>query len=143
MKISAKAEYACIAMAELAARHQQRQPLSLKIIADTYEMSQPFLMQIFLQLRGARLVQSVRGATGGYQLTRDPELIHLAEIIEVVDGPTGESSALDALPRQPVVQILQGIWRDVRQVERRALEGVTLADLVRRTREMGGGDYQI
>ena len=130
-------------MSELAARSQRHQPLSLKIIADTYGISQPFLMQIFLQLRGARLVQSVRGATGGYQLARDPESIALAEIIEVVDGPSGESSALEALPPRPVAQILQGVWRDVKQAERVVLEGITLADLVRRTRETGGGDYQI
>src|ERR1043165_98017 len=84
MKISAKAEYACIAMTELAIRHQRSLPTSLKVIADAYGISQGFLMQIFMQLKGARFVQSIRGASGGYQLTRAPDAIRLSDIIDVI-----------------------------------------------------------
>jgi Rrf2 family cysteine metabolism transcriptional repressor len=143
MRLSAKAEYACVAMAELAVRHGQRLPTSLKVIADTYRISQPFLMQIFLQLKGARLVNSVRGSTGGYQLARPPEDIELIDVVDTIDGPSGESSALDSLPASPLVRALRGVWKDMQRVERRVLADITLADLARRTRETGALDFQI
>jgi Rrf2 family protein len=143
MRLSAKAEYACVAMAELAVRHGQRLPTSLKVIADAYQISQPFLMQIFLQLKGARLVSSVRGATGGYQLARPPEEIELLEVVNVIDGPSGESSALDALPASPLVRGLRQVWKEVQRAERAVLAEITLADLARRMREAGALDFQI
>ena len=142
MNISAKAEYACLAMAELASRHQHRMPTSLKMIADTHHISQPFLMQIFMQLKGARLVQAMRGATGGYQLARSPESIHLLEIIHAVDGLSGEISALDDLPPAPLRHALQSVWRDKQRAEQQVLEDVTLADLIRRGSE-AALEYQI
>lgn len=143
MKLSAKAEYACVAMAELAARHSRKLPTSLKIIADTYEISQPFLMQIFLQLKGAKLVQSARGAAGGYQLARAPERIQLVEIVDAIDGPSGESYATTSLPTAPLIRALLGVWSDVRSAERAVLENVTLASLVQMTRDVNAADFQI
>lgn len=143
MKISAKAEYACLAMAELAVRHQRRMPTSLKVIADTHRISQPFLMQIFMQLKGARLVQALRGSTGGYQLSRSPEGIQLFEIVNAIDGPSGESSALDDLPGTPLARALQSAWKDMQRAERQVLEDITLADLARRGSETAAFEYQI
>src|SRR6187200_184332 len=102
MKISAKAEYACVAMVELAIRHSRGLPTSLKNIAERYGISQPFLMQIFMQLKGAGLVLSVRGAGGAYQLARKPEEISVADIVDVIDGPPTLDTALSALPESPV-----------------------------------------
>lgn len=143
MKLSAKAEYACVAMAELAVRYSRRLPTSLKIIADAYRISQPFLMQIFLQLKGAKLVQSARGAAGGYQLARAPEEIQLVEIVDAIDGPSGESYAIGSLPSAPLIRALLNVWNEVRSAERSVLEDITLAGLVQLTREVGAADYQI
>ena len=143
MKLSAKAEYACVAMAELAARHSRKLPTSLKTIADTYRISQPFLMQIFLQLKGAKLVQSARGAAGGYQLARPPEEIALSDIVDAIDGPSGESFALSSVPTAPLIRALLTIWGEVRRAERAVLDDMTLAGLVQLTREVGATDYQI
>ena len=60
MRISAKAEYACIAMIELATSHGEPQPVRIKTIADNHGIPQRFLVQILLQLKGAGLVVSVR-----------------------------------------------------------------------------------
>src|SRR5436190_20185430 len=84
MKISAKAEYACVAMVELAAQYSKGQPVSIKAIAETYGISPGFLIQILLQLKGAGLVASSRGAAGGYQLAQAPDAINLANIIDVI-----------------------------------------------------------
>ena len=143
MKLSAKAEYACVAMAELAVRHARRLPTSLKTIAEAYRISQPFLMQIFLQLKGAKLVQSARGAAGGYQLARAPDQIQLVEIVDAIDGPSGESYALSSVPSVPLIRALFKVWNEVRGAERAVLEDVTLAGLVQMTRDAGAVDYQI
>lgn len=143
MKISAKAEYACVAMVELASRHSQGLPTSIKAIAEQYGLSSPFLTQIFLQLKGAGMVVSVRGSSGGYQLNRSPEKIHLAEIIEAIDGPPPAVSALSSLPNSPVTITLQGLWHSVDVAQRNILEEISLADLYRQTHEAGVVFYQI
>ncbi|HEY8505769.1 MAG TPA: Rrf2 family transcriptional regulator, partial [Gemmataceae bacterium] len=97
---SAKAEYACLAMLELAARHGDPQPTPLKSIAERHGIPERFLVQILLQLKGAGLVASTRGAAGGYQLTRPPGQITLADVIGVLDGdvtpPTDSPTARPA-----------------------------------------------
>src|SRR5438046_3151350 len=82
---SAKAEYACIAMLELAARYGDPQPVRLKAIAEAHGIPQRFLVQILLQLKGSGLVISARGAAGGYLLARSPKAISLADILNVLD----------------------------------------------------------
>lgn len=143
MKLSAKAEYACVAMAELAARHENPAPTSLKTIAERYVISQPFLMQIFLQLKGAKLVQSARGASGGYQLARPPEKIQVSDIVNAIDGPSRESFALHSVPAAPLVRVLLNVWNEGRRAERGVLERITLADLLQMSREAGAAEYQI
>src|SRR5581483_178249 len=85
MRVSAKAEYACVAMLELALNYRDPQPVRIKSIADAQGIPQRFLVQILLQLKTAGLVASVRGAAGGYQLARPPHAITLAEIIAAID----------------------------------------------------------
>src|SRR5947209_9077100 len=98
MRISAKAEYACVAMLELAACYGDPQPLRVKAIADAHGISQRFLVQIMLQLKTAGLVASVRGASGGYQLSRPPDNISLWSIIQAIEDRTlMPGSALDGL----------------------------------------------
>jgi Rrf2 family protein len=143
MRVSAKAEYACIAMLELAANHVEAQPVRIKSIADNHRISQRFLVQILLQLKGAGLVASTRGAGGGYQLTRPPDQISLANIINVIDRQPAAQNANASGHRSPAAQTLQAIWKEIQAEEQRMLEDLTLADLVRRTQHTGGLSYQI
>lgn len=143
MKISAKAEYACVALVELAIRHARGLPTSLKVIAAQYGISQPFLMQIFMQLKGAGLVVSVRGAGGGYQLARKPEKISVADVVDVIDGPPSDETALSGLPESPVIRQLQQIWRNVGARERAILETTSLAEIQKIAYESDVMFYQI
>ena len=92
MRISAKAEYACVAMLELAANYAESQPLPIKTIAEAQGIPPHFLVQILLQLKTAGLVVSVRGASGGYQLARPPEAITLADIINAIDDRAADAA---------------------------------------------------
>jgi Rrf2 family protein len=143
MKISAKAEYACLAMLELAAQHRKGQPVSIKAIADLHGISGGFLIQILLQLKGAGLAASSRGAAGGYQLARSPETIGLAEIIDAIDGPPKTTSALSPLPESALIRVIVSTWQKVQKTERDILEVLTLADLLVQAREGEALTYQI
>ena len=66
MKVSAKTDYACLAMLELAAHYGSKEPLRIRTIADEHGIPSRFLVQILLQLKGAGFVASTRGAAGGY-----------------------------------------------------------------------------
>ncbi len=143
MRVSAKAQYACIAMLELAGNYQEPQLLQVKTIADTHGISPRFLVQILLQLKVRGLVRSIRGASGGYQLARSPEEITLADVINAIDDPApAMPPALKALKPSLAVDALSGVLQDVDARERQILKDVTLAELVRRS-EASGVMYQI
>jgi Rrf2 family protein len=142
MKVSAKAQYACFAMVQLAASHGERQPVRVKAIADAHGIPQRFLVQILLQLKGAGLVASVRGAAGGYQLARPPEEISLADVVNTIDR-TPEAPPLVNVPRSPLVQAVRSVWHAIHAEEQRLLAEVSLAELVRRAQENSPLSYQI
>src|SRR5262245_57823099 len=86
MKLSAKTEYACLAMLQLAEDYPSGEPIQIRRIADEHGIPSRFLVQILLQLKGASLVASTRGAAGGYRLARHPAKITLGEVVDVMDG---------------------------------------------------------
>jgi Rrf2 family protein len=144
VRISAKAEYACVAMLELAANYREPQPVRVKVIADAQAIPQRFLVQILLQLKTAGLVASVRGASGGYQLTRPPESISLAAVINAIDDRSLLlHSALGETKRSPFIDALLGVWRQIHAEEQRTLEKLSLAELLRRTQQTHSLSYQI
>ncbi len=142
MRVSAKAEYASVAVLELAANYGEPQPVRVKAIADTHGIPLRFLVQILLQLKGAGLVTSTRGAAGGYQLARKPEQITLADVINVIDRAQSRPDQT-SLPLSPSVQAIRNVWREVQTEEQRILEEVTFADLVRQTQPAHAPTYQI
>lgn len=135
MRISAKTEYACLAMLELAAHYEAAQPVRVKAIADLHNLKPRFLVQILIDLKGAGLVLSLRGASGGYQLARSPEEISLADIITTTDPPSQRSAGAPAARRSLAAQALQSVWHDIHAAEQRILETTSLADLLRRTQQ--------
>jgi len=143
MRVSAKAEYACVAVLELAANYGDAQPVRVKTIADAHGISLRFLVQILLQLKGAGLVVSTRGASGGYHLTRPPEKISLADVIHVIERPPARGDSAK-LPHSAAVRAIRSVWQEIQAVEQRILEEVTFADLVRQAQQsMSGLSYQI
>lgn len=143
MRVSVKAEYACIAMLELAASYGEPHPVRVKIIADAHHLKQQFLVQILLQLKSAGLVLSVRGASGGYQLARPPEAISLANIINSMDRPTAPRHDPAVCDQSPAQRALRSVWVDAQAREQRFLEEISLAELVRRLEPSSSLSYQI
>jgi Rrf2 family protein len=143
VKISAKAEYACVALVELALRHGEGQPVQVKAIAEAHGLSPRFLVQILLQLKGAGLVASSRGAAGGYQLARPPAAIPLAEVLDAIDRAPAASAAAGELPATRIGRALRGVWQEITRAERGILEGTTLADIAQRSLSGDALTYEI
>ena len=142
MNISAKTEYACIAVLELATNFGSAQPMRIREIAESNGIPARFLVQILLQLKAAGIVGSTRGAAGGYQLLRPPAELTLAEVMAVSDGPANEP--VSSAGKQTVtIRTLLGIWRGVASAEQHMLDSVTFADLVDRVRGQTENMYYI
>jgi Rrf2 family protein len=139
MRISKKAEYACFAMLELAANYRDPRPVRVQAIATAHAIPQRFLVQILLQLKGAGLVASSRGAHGGYQLARAPDKISLAEVINAIDRAPeprvarNRREVADAPADSPAVRIIHGVWKEIDSLERRLLEALPLSELINRS----------
>src|SRR5216683_3287123 len=92
---------------------------------------------ILLELKNARIVESVRGAKGGYQLRRPPSEIYLSEIIRLIDGPLapfGDAEQLRSLiDRDAEHRALYRVFLDVRDAAARILESTTLAEIANPT----------
>ena len=86
MKVSTRGDYASRALLCLAL-HADESPMSVRGIAERTGLPQPYLEQILLALKGAGLVRSKRGVSGGYSLARQPDEILLSQIVSAVDGP--------------------------------------------------------
>jgi Rrf2 family protein len=142
MKFSAKAEYACVAMLQLTARYGDPQPVRVKAIAEAHGIPLRFLVQILLQLKGAGLVASVRGAAGGYQLAVPPDKISLADVINLIDRTPARPESSGLTP-SPAVQAVRTVWRELQAEEQRRLEEITLAELVQQSQPAAALSYQI
>jgi Rrf2 family transcriptional regulator, cysteine metabolism repressor len=134
MKISQKGLYALQAMMRLARRYNQG-AIRIREIAYDEGLPEKFLELILLELKNARLVDSVRGSKGGYQLRRPPSEIHLAEIIRLMDGalaPFGDAEQLRRLIENDVEHRgLYQVFLDVRDEAARILEKTSLADIIK------------
>src|SRR5579862_1213585 len=133
MKISQKGLYALQAMMMLA-RHYQQGAIKIREIAYEEGLPEKFLELILLEMKNARLVESVRGAKGGYRLRRDPSEIPLSEVIRLIDGPLapfGDADQLRELIERDLPQrALYQVFLDVRDAAARILDHTTLADLL-------------
>ena len=133
MKISQKGLYALKAMTMLARRFNHG-AIRIRDIAYEEELPEKFLELILLELKNARIVESVRGAKGGYRLRRPPDQIDLASIIRLIDGPLapfGDAERLRGLiETETNDRALYQVFLDVRDAAARILENTTLADLL-------------
>lgn len=131
MRVSAKADYAIRASAELAAT-DTAVPLKAERISDAQDIPIKFLETILLELKHAGIVRSQRGPDGGYALARPADEIALADVIRAVDGPLANvrGDRPENTAYAGVAEPLTTVWIAVRAALREILEDTTLADLV-------------
>ena len=134
MRISNKGLYALEAMINLAENYPERRT-KIHDIAVQEGIPEKFLELILLDLKAARLVESLRGASGGYQLRRAPGKIFLGEIIRTIDGPLAPLRDAESLrtlvKRDKKHSALYQVFLDVRNAVAGILDHTSLADLCR------------
>jgi Rrf2 family protein len=132
MRISKKGLYALQAMMRLA-KDYHHPPVTIHTIAVSEGIPEKFLELILHHLKSARLLESVRGARGGYGLKRSPSKIFLGEIIRTIDGPLAplaDAAGLRRLVKQDRQHsALYRVFLDVRNAAARILDHTSLADL--------------
>lgn len=126
MKISQKLEYACRALAQLAKSYDGKTLSRLDELAQREAVSANFLVQILNDLRRAGIIESRRGAHGGYILSRPAEKITLRQIVEAVEPSQLQITALGEGESGPVVR---RAWETVSAKLAADLEALTLGDL--------------
>ncbi|HEU4657282.1 MAG TPA: Rrf2 family transcriptional regulator [Capillimicrobium sp.] len=131
MRITAKADYAVRAAAELAAAAGDERPVKGETIATRQAIPQKFLENILSDMRQAGLVKSQRGVDGGYRLAKPPSDVSVADIIRAVEGPLASvrGEAPEDVEYGGAATQLQDVWIAVRASVRGVVEHVTLADL--------------
>ncbi|MFC0212535.1 cysteine metabolism transcriptional regulator CymR [Paenibacillus chartarius] len=123
MKISTKGRYGLTIMMELAAKFGEG-PTSLKSIAEKHQLSEHYLEQLVAPLRNAGLVKSVRGAYGGYILSKSPDQLTAGDVIRVLEGPI---SPVDFTEEDDPAK--RDLWMRIRDSIAEVLDSTTLASL--------------
>ncbi|HEY8083886.1 MAG TPA: Rrf2 family transcriptional regulator [Solirubrobacterales bacterium] len=130
MRVSAKADYAVRAAAELAAAEEG--PVKGERLAEAQDIPLQFLEHILLELKHVGIVRARRGAKGGYWLAKPANEITIADIVRAVEGPIAhvQSDPPEMIEYRGNAEHLKEVWIAVRANLRAVLEHVTLADLV-------------
>jgi FeS assembly SUF system regulator len=131
LRVSKLTDYATVVMTVLAEAPQQVH--SAQGVAERAHLELPTVSKLFKQLAHAGLVESFRGVNGGYKLARAPERITIAEIVIAMEGPIGmtECSAHSGLCGHEPHCGVRVNWQRINQAIAHALDGVTLADMVK------------
>jgi len=130
MRVTAKVDYAVRAGAELAAASGEG-PVKGERIAQSQQIPLKFLENILLELKHAGLVQSQRGAEGGYWLAHPADEISRADVSSAVEGPIANvrGERPEQVAYAGAAEPLREVWIAVRGNLRAVLENVTLADV--------------
>ncbi|GAA0354695.1 cysteine metabolism transcriptional regulator CymR [Bacillus horti] len=134
MKISTKGRYGLTIMMELG-RSSGERPLSLKSIAKTNDLSEHYLEQLVSPLRNAGLVKSIRGAYGGYMLSKPAAQITAGDIIRVLEGPI---SPVEFEEEEDPAK--RDLWLRIRNSITEVLDSTSLEDLIE-FKDSGSDEY--
>lgn len=132
MKLSTKGRYGVKAMFEVAL-HYGKEPVSIKMIAEKQDISEYYLEQLFASLRKAGLINSIRGAQGGYVLSRPPGEITVADILNVLEGPIEISDCIsdDEMSCSRMNYCATRLlWIKIRDSVNQVINSITLQDMI-------------
>ncbi|MGI6492891.1 MAG: Rrf2 family transcriptional regulator [Peptococcaceae bacterium] len=140
MKFSTRARYGLRAMLDLALRYNSSEPISLAKVAERQAISEGYLEQMMSFLRKGGLVRSVRGASGGYILTREPSMITVGEIVRCLEGPLSPTGCVSEDNPDQCVRadtcVTKRLWEQVRDSVAQVLDSTTLEDLCQDVEEL-------
>lgn len=134
MKITTRGEYGVRAMVVLALNYRAG-PMPIKKISKKEGISHHYLEQIFLELRRAELINSVRGARGGYTLGKEPSEISIGDIVRVLEGPIAPVSCVIEGSEEPCCDrteecLSREVWEKLRDRITEVLDDISLEDMI-------------
>lgn len=145
MRLSAKSEYAALAVVELARRIDSPMPVRIREICTAQGVPPRFLVHILLQLKAAGIVMSVRGAAGGYRLAKSPDEVTLLDVLVAVEGPADSAAPISTElgKKSRTAATLVSAWETVAEAESQALAGISVASLAAKCGPPGDSMYYI
>jgi Rrf2 family protein len=135
MKVSTKGRYGLRVMMELASCFGQG-PVQAGTIADKQDISGNYIHILLGGLKAAQLVRAVRGASGGYELTRDPRKITVLDVVQALEGHGWPVACVDhgeGCPRSKTCAA-RDVWGELADAMEKVLSGISLEQLVKRQR---------
>lgn len=129
MKMSTRSRYGLRLMVELALNHKAG-ALQLSEIARRQDISEKYLGQIVISLRNSKLIQSVRGAQGGYYLSKDPSDITVYDVVESLEGTIVPVVCTKEGCDRLETCVTARVWSILDKAVHGALSGIRLSDLV-------------
>ncbi len=134
MKISTKGRYGLRAMVEFAVLGETEKCVSLKTISDSLEISDGYLEQLVASLKKSGLIKGIRGAQGGYVLSRDPSEITVGDILRALEGDLSPSACANNSGDWPCkgpceVCSTKGVWEKIFQSVNDVVDTITLKTL--------------
>lgn len=125
MKISTKGRYGLTVVVVLGSKYGEG-PIPLRQIAEEQSLSEAYLEQLIPPLRNNGIVKSVRGAYGGYMLTRPPSEITSGDVIRILEGPIQPVEGLEDgdIPQRE-------LWKRIAEAVRVVLDTTTIEDLMK------------
>lgn len=145
MRLSTKGRYGVRAMFDLA-MHSGQGAIALKSVAERENISEKYLEHLFASLKKAGLINSVRGAQGGYRLARSPKEITIGDIVRVLEGPVSPTECVadeggsERCDRSSDC-VMRAIWCEVKTRIDEVLDSFTLAEICEKERTMKQHGY--
>ena len=132
MKISAKGRYGLAAMTYLARSYAAGAPVTIISISEKLGISKIYLEQVFSLLKRARLVNSIKGSQGGYQLSRAPRAISAYDILAAIELALMEQAAPAAPDKMPELDraLETRVWQPLDEAIHKSLASVSLDDIL-------------
>lgn len=144
MRLSTRSRYGVRMMFEFALKFNQG-PVFLKEVAKMQGISFKYLSKLVIPLKSAGLLQSVRGANGGYMLAKHPSEITIRMIVEKLEGDVSlvECAENPQVCKRNVDCVARTIWKKADEAIMQVLDGITLQDMVDEYKHSSGCVYEI
>lgn len=138
MHISTKGRYGLLAIVDLALNYSG-EPVSLKSIAERCRLSEEYILQIFIILRRAGIVRSIRGAHGGYLLAKDLSAITVGDVLTALEGPLAPTACISGKSSKSCSRfehcVTRALWKKIMVGINEVTNSITIEDLVSSCRD--------
>ncbi|MBK5246741.1 MAG: Rrf2 family transcriptional regulator [Peptostreptococcaceae bacterium] len=148
MKISTKGQYGLVALADMAI-YGERDYINLKSISERQGISDKYLEQLFIHLKRSGIIESLRGAQGGYRLSRDADKISVKDVLNTLEGPLALVDCIVETKEERCNQfdccVTRVLWQKIMEELNSITDAISLADLAKLFNEeqKGSNEYFI